>query len=144
MSTEENKAKERRMVAAALNKGNLSVVDECLAPDFIYHGPGGAEVKGIDGYKQFLAGLRTAYPDIHVKIEDIVAEGDLVATRTLCTFTFTGQTGTIKPAGKSISLAGSILDRFKDGKIAETWEVYDRLDLYQQMGIIPSKKPSRS
>ena len=47
MSTEQNKAKEQRMVAEAINKGNLAVLDECLTPDFIYHGPGGREVKGI-------------------------------------------------------------------------------------------------
>ncbi len=144
MSTEQNKAKERLMVAEALNKGNLTVVDECLAPDFIYHGPGGVEVKGPDGYKQFLAGLRTAYPDIHVKIENILAEADLVATRYTCTFTFTGQTGTIAPTGKRVSMTGAILDRFKGDKLIETWEVYDRLDLYQQLGIIPQRRPTES
>jgi predicted ester cyclase len=137
MSTEQNKAKERYLVTEALNKGNLAIVDESLAVDFVYHGPGGAEVKGPEGYKQFLAGLRTAYPDIHVKIENIVAEADMVATRYTCTFTFTGQTGTITPTGKRVSMMGTILDRFKDNKIIETWEVYDRLDLYQQLGLIP-------
>jgi predicted ester cyclase len=137
MSKEQNKMKERRLVAEALNKGNLAVVDECLAPDFVYHGPGGAEVKGNDGYRQFLAGLRTAYPDIHVTIENILAEGDLVATRTKCTFTFTGEGSGITPTGRKVTLMGSILDRFKDNKIIEPWEVYDRLDLYQQLGLIP-------
>jgi predicted ester cyclase len=137
MSTEKNKAKERRIVEEALNKGNLAVVDESLAPDFVYHGPGGAEVKGPEGYKQFLARLRTAYPDIHVKIENIVAEADKVATRYTCTFTFTGQTGTVFPTGNRVSMIGTILDRFKANKIIETWEVYDRLDLFQQLGITP-------
>jgi len=137
MSTEQNKAKERRLVAEALNKGNLAVVDECLAPDFVYHGPGGAEVKGTKGYKQFLAGLRAAYPDIHVTIENILAEGDLVATRTKCTFTFTGEGSGITPTGRKVTLTGSILDRFEGDKLAETWEAYDRFDLYQQLGLIP-------
>jgi predicted SnoaL-like aldol condensation-catalyzing enzyme len=78
MSKEENKAKELLMVAEALNKGNLAVVDEYLAPDFVYHGPTG-DVKGVISYKKFLATLRTAYPDIHVDVKDIVAEGDLGA-----------------------------------------------------------------
>lgn len=141
MSTAHNKATERRMVAEALNKGNLAVLEDCLAADFVYHGPGGVEVKGIEGYKEFLSGLRTAYPDIHVKIENILAEGDFVATRTTCTFTFTGQTGSIVPTGKRVSMTGTILDRFQDDRLAETWEFYDRLDMYQQLGLIPFKKP---
>ena len=139
MSTEENKAKERRMVEEALNKGNLAVVDELLEPGFVYHGPGGTEIKGPEGYKKFLDMLRTAYPDIHVIIENIIAEGDMVATRTTCTFTFTGEVGDMKPTGKRVSMTGSILDRFEGDRLAETWEVYDRLDLYQQLGLIPTR-----
>jgi predicted ester cyclase len=137
MSFERNKALERRLVEEALNRGNLAVVDEVLAPGFIYHGPGGEEITGPDNYKEFLARLRSYYPDIHVTIENILAEGDLVATRTGCTFTFTGKGGGITPTGKKVTLAGSILDRFEDGRIAETWELYDRLDLYQQLGLTP-------
>jgi predicted ester cyclase len=143
MSTERNKSIERRMVTEALNKGNLAVVDECLTPDFVYHGPGGVEVKGIAGCKKFLSELHTAYPDIHVKIENILAEADLVATRTTCTFTFTGQTGSAIPTDRKVTMAGSILDRFEGDRIAETWELYDRLDLYQQLGLIPARGQDR-
>jgi predicted ester cyclase len=134
MSKEQHKEMERRMVEEAINKGTMSVVDEGLTPDFVYHGPGGREVKGIEAYKQFLSGLRSAYPDIHVKIEDILAENDLVATRTLCTFTAKGKDG---KEDKHVAMAGSILDRISNGKIAETWELYDRLDMFQQMGLVP-------
>jgi predicted ester cyclase len=135
---EQNKAIEQRLVAEALNKGHLAVLDECLTPDYLYHGPGGREVKGIAGFKQFLAELHASYPDIRVKIEDIVAERNLVATRTYSTFTFTGRTGAVTPTGRKVSMTGAILDRFKNGKLAETWEHYDRLGLLQQLGIIPS------
>lgn len=141
MSKEENKAKELLMVAEALNKGNLAVVDEYLAPDFVYHGPMG-DVKGVISYKKFLASLRTAYPDIHVDVKDIVAEGDLVATRTLSTFSFTGQIDAIPPTGKQVSMSSTIIDRFENGKLAETWEHYDRLGLNQQLGIMSYKRPS--
>lgn len=128
MSIEANKAVERRMVEEALNKGDMDTAEQCLHPDFAYHGPGGAEIRGIEGYKKFLTELRRYYPDIRVTIEDILGEGDLVATRTTSAFTF---------KDKQIVLAGSILDRFRDGKIVETWEQYDRADLYRQMGIAP-------
>ena len=139
MSKETNKAVERSIVVEVINKGNMGVLDECLTHDFVYHGLGGVEVRGIPGYKQFTSALRSTYPDIHVTIEDILAEGDLVATRTFCTFTFTGKAGPDNPHGQRVSMAGSILDRFRDGRIAETWEQYDRLDLYQQLGMLPVK-----
>jgi predicted ester cyclase len=135
MAKEENKARELLIVAEALNKGNLSVVDEYLVPDFTYHGPAG-DVKGIENYKKFLTVLRQAYPDIHVDVKDIVAEGDLVATRTFSTFTYSGQIDAIPPTGKKVTMSSTIIDRFKDGKIAETWEHYDRLDLNQQLGLL--------
>ena len=135
MTKESNKAVERRMVEEALNQGNMKTVEECLDIDFVYHGPGGAEVKGIEGYQRFLSGLRCYYPDMRVTIEDIIAEGNLVATRTSSIFTF---------KGKAVTLSGSIMDRFNGDKIAETWEQYDRLDLYRQLGILspqPSTRP---
>lgn len=143
MSTEKYKTTEHRLVEEALNKGNMSVLDDVLSPDFVYHGPGGTEVKGIEEYKKFLASLRAIYPDIHVVIEYILAEKNLVATRTICTFTFTGKDGDITPTGKRVSMMGSILDRFEGDKLSETWELYDRLDLYQQLGLIPEKPPEK-
>jgi predicted ester cyclase len=139
VTKEENKMKEQHVVEEALDKGNLSVLDDVLSADFVYHRPGGTEVKGREEYKKFIASLRSAYPDIHVVIENIVAEKDLVATRTMSTFTFTGKIGDMKPTGKKVSMMGSILDRFEGDKLAETWEFYDRLDLYQQLGLIPLK-----
>jgi predicted ester cyclase len=144
MSTEQNKATEQLMVAEVLNKGNLEYIDKCIAPDFQYHGPSGASVKGIEGEKQFIAGLRAAYPDIHVTIQDILAEGDMVATRTLCTFTSPVKANDTTTANKKVVMAGSIIERFRDGKIVETWELYDRLDLLQQLGIIPAREGSGS
>ncbi len=135
MKKDTNKAKELLIVAEALNKGNLAVVDEYLSLDFIYHGPHG-DVAGRDGYKKFLAMLRMAYPDIHVDVKDIVAEGDMVATRTISTFTFSGQVDAVPPTGKKVTMSSTIIDRFKGGKLAETWEHYDRLGLNQQLGLL--------
>jgi predicted ester cyclase len=138
MSKEGNKEKERRAVEEALNKGNFSVLDEVLSPDFIYHGPG-TEVKGREEYKKYFASLLNAFPDIHTVIENILAEKNLVATRYTCTFTFTGKLGNMEPTGRKVSMMGSILDRFEGDKMAETWEFFDRLDLDQQLGLIPVK-----
>jgi steroid delta-isomerase-like uncharacterized protein len=141
MKNNTNKAKELLIVAEALNKGNLAVMDEYLSPDFVYHGPHG-DIAGKESYKQFLAMLRTAYPDIHVDVKNIVAEGDIVATRTISTFTYNGQVDAIPPTGKKVTMSSTIIDRFKDGKMVETWEHYDRLGLNQQLGLLSYKRQS--
>lgn len=143
MNEERNKATERLIVAEALNRGNLTILAEHLTKEFTYHGPGGAETRVADEYIRFLNGLRAAYPDIHVDILNILAERDLVATRTLCTFTYALQrAGDSSPTRRRVSISGSILDRFEDDKLAETWEHYDRLELYQQMGLMPARPPA--
>lgn len=75
MSTEENKAVLRRH-EEAFNNGDLAVADETIAPNYVYHGSGGQEFKGPEGFKQIITMMHTAFPDLHFTIEDMVAEGD--------------------------------------------------------------------
>lgn len=135
MTTEQNKKKEKLMVEEVLNKGRISVMDEILTKDFVYHGLDFKEIRGIEAYKQFITDLRTAYPDFQVKTEDIIAEKDIVATRYTAKFTFTGKVKGIEPTGRSVEMKGVIFERFEDGKIAETWEYYDQKDVQKQLGI---------
>jgi predicted SnoaL-like aldol condensation-catalyzing enzyme len=82
MSVEQNKETLRRYhIEELFNKGNLAIADKIISPDYVYHGPGGTEFKGPEGVKQMVAGFRTAFPDVHYMIEDMVAEGDKVAVR---------------------------------------------------------------
>jgi predicted SnoaL-like aldol condensation-catalyzing enzyme len=78
MSTEENKAVVRRIWEEILNKGDLALVDEIIATNYVGHGPGGQEVKGSEGLKQLFTMYLNAFPDLHFTIEDMVAEGDKV------------------------------------------------------------------
>jgi steroid delta-isomerase-like uncharacterized protein len=135
MKPEQNKEKERLLVEEVLNKGNLSVLDDLLSPNFVYHGIDWKEVKGIDAYKQMIKGLRTVYPDFHATIEDIIAEGSIVATRYTCRFTFTGQVEGFTPTGKNAVMTGVIFERFEDGKMTEIWDFYDQMDVKRQLGI---------
>ncbi len=66
MSAEENKAVLRRIEEEIFNKGDLAVVDELIAPDYVYHGSGGQEYKGPEGFKQIVTMFRTAFPDLHM------------------------------------------------------------------------------
>jgi predicted ester cyclase len=137
MYAEQNKAIVRRIVEEVNNKGNVGVADELLAPGYVGRGPGSREVHGPDGYKQSAVMYRATFPDLHMSIEDMVAEGDKVAWRYTLRATFTGPMGGIAPTGKKVTQTGLALWRFENGKVAEAWGYSDRLDMYKQMGISP-------
>jgi predicted ester cyclase len=80
MSAEENKARLQRLFAEGVNRGDLDVLDEVLSPTYVnYNLP--APTPGSDGFKQVVTMFRTAFPDLAVTVEEVIAEGDKVATR---------------------------------------------------------------
>ena len=82
MAAEDNKAVVRRVIEEMFNQGNLDTADELIAPDYVNHDPAmPEEVRGPEGFKEFAAAYRAAFPDLHMEIEAQIAEGDLVATR---------------------------------------------------------------
>ncbi len=137
MSTEENKAMLRRNCEEAFNKGDLAVADENIAPNYVYHGSGGQEFKGPEGFKQFVTMLRTAFPDLHLTVEDMVAEGDKVAHRLTLRGTHKGDLMGIAPTGKQVTTTAITISRFVGGKEVEAWSSMDLLGMMQQMGVAP-------
>ena len=81
MSTEENESLVRRYVEQILNRGNMAVADELLAADYRRHISPTTAPLSVDVQKQRLAGIRTAFPDWHLTVEDMIADGDRVAFR---------------------------------------------------------------
>jgi len=140
MSPEENTATARRYLDEAWNRGNLAILDEVLAADYVSHGPAGRMTRGIATVKNNISTFRTAFPDYHLMFEDAFAEGDKVVLR------WTGQ-GThrgplellqnIPPTGKQVTFLGMDIYHFKGGKIVEGWRSWDRLSLFQQVGLVP-------
>ena len=137
MSTEENKAVLRRNCEEAFNKGDLAVADENIANNYVYHGSGGLEFKGPEGFKQFITMLRTAFPDLHVTVGDMFAEGDKVAHRLILRGTHKGELMGIAPTGKQVTLSANVISRFAGGKEVEAWSNLDDLGMMQQMGVAP-------
>lgn len=88
--------------------------------------------------KEVFARLHRAYPDLHVTIEDLIAEGDRVVSRNSVTGTHRGEYMGIQPTGKSVSYNEMFLLRFRNGRIAETWAVVDVLSQMRQLGAIPA------
>lgn len=138
MSVEENKANVRRLIETVFNEGNMSVVNELIAPSYIYHVPG-MEYKGPEGLKQNFTMYRDAFPDMHATIDNIIAEGDMVAVFATYGGTFKGGLMGIAPTDKSFSMSSAVLSRHgEDSKQVEAWAYIDMLSFYQQLGVSPS------
>ena len=136
MSIEENKAVERRVFEEVINKKDLALVDELFASNYVFHGVGGVELKGPEGFKQYSIMIFTAFPDSHATIEDMVAEGDRVACRYTVSGTHKGDFMGIAPTGKQVKVTAILITRFEGGKKAETWDIQDQLGMMQQMGVV--------
>jgi len=137
MSTEENKAASRRIIEEAWNKGNLAVVDELIASNYVAHGFAEAEFNGTDGFRKLVSMYRIAFPDLHVAIDDMVAEGDMVAVRYTLGGTHKGDLMGIAPTGKQVTMTGAVFSRFAGGKEVEALGFVNMLTMYQQLGISP-------
>lgn len=143
MSVEQNKALFRRLVEEVFNQGNVSIIDELLAPNFVEREvlppgtPGGRE-----GVKQLTMMFRTAFPDFNVSIDDMIAEGDKVVARTTWNGTQKGEFMGIPPGGKRVSFDVIDIIRVSEGKGVEHWGVMDSSALMQQLGVIPAAPPA--
>jgi steroid delta-isomerase-like uncharacterized protein len=136
MSVEENKAIIRRWVEG-LNKHDTSIVDQLISDDYVFHGPGGQEVKGPESFKQLAVASLAGLPDAHYAIDDMVAEGDKVSVRYTMTATHKGEYRGIPPTGKRITVTSAFFYRLAGGKIVEALPYSDSLTLYQQLGVTP-------
>jgi steroid delta-isomerase-like uncharacterized protein len=135
---EENKAITRRFLEEIFAGGNLELVNEIFAPNFVLHDPSvPQQVRGPEGIRQYIAMYRAAYPDTHFTIEDQIAEGDKVVTRWTGQGTHQGELMGVPPTGRRVTVAGIEVDRIAGGKIEETWVSYDALGMMQQLGVIP-------
>jgi steroid delta-isomerase-like uncharacterized protein len=138
MSVEENKALMRRLYEEIHNKGNMAVADELVAADFVDHNAPSPDIPpGPEGVKQIFTMLRSAFPDFHVTVEDMLAEEDKVMARVTVHGTHKGEFIGIAPTGKLITMPVVDIVRIAGGKIVERWGVEDNLSMMQQLGIIP-------
>ena len=140
MSAEENKAVVRRLVEDVVNRGDLAVVDEIFATDFVNHSPATGVTPDRKGIKQYITMVRRAFPDYYNIIEDLIAEGDRVLVRVICRGTHRADFMGIAPTGRSVAFSAVSIFRFAGGRVVERWNNTDDLGLLQQLGVVP--KPS--
>lgn len=139
-----NKAMFSRFHDAA-NTGDAEVIsktiDEVFEPDVLFHAPMPTEATGAQALKQVWAVLLRAFPDIHVAVEDMIAEGDKVVFRSTVTGTHQGEYRGLPATGKSVTYNEIFIVRFAGGRIAEIWGVVDVFAQMRQLGVVPEAFP---
>ena len=143
--SEHNKAIVRRLFAELWNNGKLSVADEIFTPNYEHHDSSTPDFgRGPDSETKRATLYRTAFPDLHLTIEDVIAEGETVMTRWSCRGTHKGDLNGIAPTGKQITLYGVTVARISNGKMAEGFVSWDALGLMQQLGVVPQLANSKA
>jgi len=137
VSAEENKALFRRTYEEILNAGDFSVADELVAPDFINHEAPPGRDRGPESMRGLAGMLRTAFPDLRFTIEELVAEGDMVAGRLTMSGTHEGPLMGMPPTGRPVRQDHMHFVRFEGGKAVEHWGVRDDLGMMRQLGVVP-------
>ena len=137
MFTEENKAVVRRLLDV-WEQGNIDLIDELVAPDYVNHNPATPEQPtGPEGLKGAVTMFRSAIPDLKMVVEDMIAEGDKVVLRYTLEGTNEGELFGIPSTGQQLSIKSITVERVSDGRIRDHWRVTDTLDMMQQLGVVP-------
>ena len=136
--SEQNKAIVRRLFEELWNKGNLSLADQLFTPNYTHHDSSSPDFgHGPESERKRATLYRTAFPDLQLTIEDIIAEGETVMARWSCRGTHKGDLSGIAPTGKQFTISGVSIARLANGKLAEGWVNWDAQGLMQQLGIVP-------
>src|SRR5215207_10314971 len=145
MSAPENKAVVRRFYEEVWDKGNVDVCDDVFAPDYIRHDLRPSEpIPGPEGQKQIAADFRSAFPDLRVTVEILVAEDDYVVGRWTASGTHLGRWGALEPTRRSATFSAINIFRFENGKVIEIWNHRDDLGLREQLGRRSMREPART
>ena len=140
----QNKAAMRRIFEEGWNQGDFAVVEEIFSPDYVAHfTPPGAPA-GRDGFRWFVQMYRTAFPDLHLQVDDMLADGDKVISRFTIRGTHTGQLMNIPPTNKEVTVTAMVIVRFENGQNMEAWAETDRFGLMQQLGVIPAPQQGKA
>jgi steroid delta-isomerase-like uncharacterized protein len=139
MATEDNKAKLQRIYEECFNQGNMATADALVAPDSRDISPGippGIPTTGPDGLKGIVSLLRSAFPDLRVTIDEMIAEGDMVVARTTFTGTHRGNFQGIPPTGQRVSFGSVDIVHVRGGQFVSHYGLQDGLGLLQQVSGI--------
>ena len=139
--SEEHKTVVRRYIAAIWHHGQIEAIEEMIAPTFVHHtshtvGDADHEIHAPEGVRRLVTAWRSAFPDLHFTLEDLLVAGDTVIVRWTCRGTHHGVFRGMAPTGKRVTFTGISIYRIAQGKIVEQWTAEDGVSLYQQLGIL--------
>ncbi len=137
MSAEANKAIVRRWIDL-FNTKSVDTVADFLTSDYVRHDPNSPEIRGAQAEAQFISMVLAAFPDLHITIDQMIAEGDTVVGRFTLRGTQQGEFNGIPPTQKQIAFTATETFRLQGDRIAEQWVSMDALGMLQQLGVIPT------
>ncbi len=133
-----NKEIIRAFMEEVLNQGHFERMNDLVKEDFVELDPFPGQQAGREGLKAVLMQMKSAFPDIHWVIEEMVSEGDKVVTRFTWSGTHRDTFLGIPATGKPVEVKGFVIDRLEEGKMADSRIQMDILGLMQQLGVLPA------
>jgi steroid delta-isomerase-like uncharacterized protein len=134
----DNKATTQRLFDEVINQGNMAVIDELLTPDMVDHEPGPPGMPpGREGVHQFFTMMHQAFPDLHVAVDQMVAEGDFVVVMSTWSGTQSGEFMGVPASGNPVTWQVWDMVRIVDGQVTEHWGLTDMMSLMMGMGALP-------
>ena len=137
MSVQENSAVIRRWIDT-WNNQDLDAAADLLAPDYLRHDANLPDVNGPTAQLEFMSGIFSAFPDLDLQVEQLIAQDDLVVARASVRGTHQGDFLGVPATGNEVSFESMEVWRLDTGRIAEQWVVMNVMGLFQQLGAIPS------
>jgi steroid delta-isomerase-like uncharacterized protein len=128
----------RQATEAIWRTGNARLIDEHMAPNYVLHKPPTGFAPDREGLKAIVQTMHSAFPDLRMTVEDVIAEGDTVVQRRSYQGTHKGELFGIPATGKAVSVSQIVVSRVADGKFVEEWAETDFLGMLQQLGVVPA------
>jgi len=140
---EDNKALCQKFYDEVVNKGNIDVIDEMIADDFVEHDAFPGLEPGREGVKQFFTMMQTAFPDLKFEVDFMLSDGDMVAVYLTMSGTQKGEFMGMPASGKEFNTKTVDFLRIVDGKAVEHWGVMDGMTMMHQLGVTPPESPDK-
>jgi predicted ester cyclase len=134
--TTDNKGIVREFIARLFTDGDVSVLDELVAPDYVDHDPPFGGTGTVEGWRAIATMIRDAFPDWHSYLHALYADGEIVVERFTASGTHTGVIFGVAPSGTVCALPGINIFRVRDGRIVERWGRVDELGMLRQLGVV--------
>ena len=135
--TQDNSTIVRRFIEETINQGRIDAAAQFVWEDVVEQVPLPGQGPGLEGLKETLRGMRSAFPDLFFSVEEQIADGDKVLTRFEWTGTHRGEFVGIPATGRSVKVWGMVIDRLEDSRIKDTRIIMDMLGLMMQLGVFP-------